>query len=67
MNLMKTVTLTSARDAVPVLRSALSASQAGRVTASGALECSLCHLACNQIPDPLGQQACHIACQAAVC
>jgi len=67
MSLLKTVTLTSARDAVPVLRSARSISQAGRVTASGQLECSLCHLASNQISDPLARQACHIACQAAVC
>ena len=29
--------------------------------------CDLCHLACNQIGDPLARAACHIACDNTVC
>lgn len=38
----------------------------GGLSASG-IECSLCHLACEAISNPLAKQACHIACDQAVC
>jgi hypothetical protein len=36
------------------------------LTASG-IECSLCHLACEAISNPLAKQACHIACDQTIC
>jgi hypothetical protein len=36
------------------------------VNASG-IECQLCHLAWEAIGDPIGKQACHIACDKLAC
>ncbi|MEP9386555.1 hypothetical protein [Mesorhizobium sp. KR9-304] len=54
--------------AVPVARqSNKSRSASGGLTPSAGIECQLCHLACEAIGNPLAKQACHIACDQAVC
>ena len=52
----------------PVARQTNRSRQGGTgLTATGGIECSLCHLACDAISNPLARQACHIACDEAVC
>jgi ferredoxin-like protein FixX len=67
MSLLPTVRTNSIRNLGPVSRASSHSSGSSRVTASGGLECSLCHLACEAIGDPVGKQACHIACDQLVC
>jgi len=59
--------LTSVFDFSPVMRGANYGRSRNAVTASGGIECDLCHFGCNLLPSGPAQAACHIACNATVC
>lgn len=52
--------------ALPIARQS-AARVAPRGLLPSSIQCSLCHLACEQISNPLAKQACHIACDQTVC
>jgi hypothetical protein len=59
--------LSSSADMIPVVRNRNYQSSDTSIHASHEPECSLCHLACDQIGDGWQQQLCHIACNSTVC
>jgi hypothetical protein len=67
MALLPKIRTNSMRSMMPVVRGASHSPGIAGVVASGGLECSLCHLACDAIGDAAGRAACHIACEQLVC
>jgi hypothetical protein len=51
----------------PVMRNtAPSVKQKAGVQPSGGIECTICHIGCDQLPEP-ARSICHIGCDQVVC
>ena len=53
--------------AKPVARQASKSSLTSAGVTPSSIQCSLCHMACDQIRDGAARAACHMACEHTVC
>ncbi len=59
--------MNSPTQARPVQRNANAAiKQKAGIQPSGPIECTICHIGCNQLPEP-ARTICHIGCDEIVC